>query len=103
MKSPIKYLVLDGGGSTGLHAEGLLAGSGLDVGGSWGSSAWGDGIESLAGLDEGHGELAANGDLLEHAGNLEVAAASQVSAVDGLDVVSNSDLGDAGLKNSGQE
>lgn len=53
--------------------------------------------ESLAGLDEGHGELAANGDLLEHASNLEVAAASEVGAVDGLDVVTDDDVLDAGL------
>ena len=53
--------------------------------------------ESLLGLDEGHGELASNRDLLEHASNLKVAAASEVSAVDGLDVVTDTAVLDLGL------
>ena len=54
--------------------------------------------ESLLGLDESHGELAANGDLLQQAGNLKVAAASEISAVDGLDVVTDSNVLDLGLE-----
>ncbi len=58
--------------------------------------------ESLLGLDEGHRELAANGDLLQQAGNLKVAAASEISAVDGLDVVTDSNVLDLGLERGTQ-
>ena len=58
----------------------------------------GSGTEGLAGLDARHGELGANGDLLQHARDLKVAAARQVRAVDGLDVVAHSHVLDLGLQ-----
>jgi hypothetical protein len=54
--------------------------------------------ECLLGLHSGDGKLAANGDLLEHAGNLEVAGSSEVSSIDRLDVVSDSNVGNTGLQ-----
>ena len=54
--------------------------------------------EGLSGLHGGDGELAANGDLLQHARNLKVAASGQVGAVDGLNVVADANVLDLGLQ-----
>jgi hypothetical protein len=54
--------------------------------------------ESLLGLHNDNGELAADGNFLEQLGNLKVARASQVLAIDNLNMISNSHLADAGLR-----
>jgi hypothetical protein len=107
------HLVLNGGIGSSLHAQRLTSSVGLDLSASSGKGSAGSNTlwtrsgkrrkknkqtEDLAGLNQRHRELLADLNLLEHLGNLKVAAASQISAIDGLNVVADADVLEAGLK-----
>lgn len=99
--------LLDDGSAVALHAEGLLAGASSDVGGGCALGAAGldvgNLVKGLLGLDGLDDKLATDGDVLELAGNIKVAALGEVLAVDGGNVVADGNVGDAGLLRGGEE